>query len=408
MSDPDDSGGPPDLRRSSQSFVERGRRPAHGRQISSADHVITVASPSRRASQPTSKQTSRAGAHRPRTRRRRTLSGSARGARALSASCRSPASPYCCCRRARRLDAHAGSTASLHAAAVAAAAAAAGCPSDLETGGTSSSGGASPSWRGAPNGASQLPRLAPPSAAVSAAVSAAAAAAASAGSGPGGGGAPGDLLEPLLPPSSLSGSGGAPTADDPFPATTAARAAAAQVARFKALQASAGNLRAALVAQQAGEAPGGAAAAAAALQRQLAVAFGLSWVVNVLLLVAKLYAYYLSASKAVLASAADSAVDLVSQVWRWTGRGAPPGRGGGSRRDVSDLRDASCLSLCVSLPPPPPPGRHIVRRVAHAPRGPALPRGPGAPGGDRRARMCGCWAAAAARRATRARCGVTP
>jgi divalent metal cation (Fe/Co/Zn/Cd) transporter len=35
-------------------------------------------------------------------------------------------------------------------------------------------------------------------------------------------------------------------------------------------------------------------------------------VVNILLLVAKLYAYYLSLSKAVLASAADSAVDLVS------------------------------------------------------------------------------------------------
>lgn len=47
-------------------------------------------------------------------------------------------------------------------------------------------------------------------------------------------------------------------------------------------------------------------------QRQLSFAYGLSWVVNILLLVAKLYAYYVSQSKAVLASAADSAVDLVS------------------------------------------------------------------------------------------------
>jgi hypothetical protein len=57
--------------------------------------------------------------------------------------------------------------------------------------------------------------------------------------------------------------------------------------------------------------------AAAQFQRKLAVAYTLSWVVNILLLVAKLYAYYLSMSKAVLASAADSAVDLVRGVCCW-------------------------------------------------------------------------------------------
>jgi hypothetical protein len=51
--------------------------------------------------------------------------------------------------------------------------------------------------------------------------------------------------------------------------------------------------------------------AAAQFQRKLAAAYTLSWIVNILLLAAKLYAYYLSMSKAVLASAADSAVDLV-------------------------------------------------------------------------------------------------
>lgn len=54
------------------------------------------------------------------------------------------------------------------------------------------------------------------------------------------------------------------------------------------------------------------AAALRSYQKQLNFAYGISWVVNILLLVAKLYAYYISRSKAVLASAADSAVDLVS------------------------------------------------------------------------------------------------
>lgn len=107
---------------------------------------------------------------------------------------------------------------------------------------------------------------------------------------------------------------------DPFPATTAARTAAAEVARIKAAAASrAGNpsddLRAALLgrsASAAAAAVAGKSAAATRFQRQLSFAYGLSWVVNVLLLAAKLYAYYLSQSKAVLASAADSAVDLVS------------------------------------------------------------------------------------------------
>lgn len=111
-----------------------------------------------------------------------------------------------------------------------------------------------------------------------------------------------------------------PVGFDPFPATTAARAAAAEVARIKAAAANrAGNssddLRAALLGRSAAAAAGavaGKSAETARFQRQLSFAYGLSWVVNILLLAAKLYAYYLSQSKAVLASAADSAVDLVS------------------------------------------------------------------------------------------------
>ena len=39
-----------------------------------------------------------------------------------------------------------------------------------------------------------------------------------------------------------------------------------------------------------------------------------SWVVNIALFIAKFYAWYISGSKAVLASLADSFVDLVSQI----------------------------------------------------------------------------------------------
>jgi hypothetical protein len=52
----------------------------------------------------------------------------------------------------------------------------------------------------------------------------------------------------------------------------------------------------------------------AALRGRITFANGLSWVVNILLLVAKVWAYMVSGSKAVLASAADSGVDLLSQV----------------------------------------------------------------------------------------------
>jgi hypothetical protein len=75
------------------------------------------------------------------------------------------------------------------------------------------------------------------------------------------------------------------------------------------------NLRAAMMgrsAAAAASAVAGKSAEALRFERKLAFASGLSWVVNILLLVAKLYAYWLSHSKAVLASAADSAVDLVS------------------------------------------------------------------------------------------------
>lgn len=137
-----------------------------------------------------------------------------------------------------------------------------------------------------------------------------------------------DLLEPLLPPSTHQhdqqpANGKAPLPPsaaaefDPFPATTAARAAAAEVAaRRSAAPQPVDNLRAAVLgrsASAAAAAVAGRAAEADRFQRQLAFASGLSWAVNILLLVAKFYAYWLSQSKAVLASAADSAVDLVSE-----------------------------------------------------------------------------------------------
>lgn len=145
-----------------------------------------------------------------------------------------------------------------------------------------------------------------------------------------------DLLQPLLGPEATSAQqqGTAflappdldletPEAFDPFPATTAARRAAAEVARAKSAAAAApaqptDNLRAALLgraASTAAVAVAGQSAEAARFQRRLSFAYGLSWAVNILLLAAKLYAYWLSHSKAVLASAADSAVDLVGVVW---------------------------------------------------------------------------------------------
>lgn len=57
-----------------------------------------------------------------------------------------------------------------------------------------------------------------------------------------------------------------------------------------------------------------AAAESKQLRKKIVFAQGLSWVVNIVLLLAKIYAFVLSGSKAVMASAADSAVDLISQV----------------------------------------------------------------------------------------------
>jgi hypothetical protein len=134
-----------------------------------------------------------------------------------------------------------------------------------------------------------------------------------------------DLVQPLLPPepaeadSQLQLSADLPPDHDPFPATTAARAAAAEMARSRAMAAGpTDNIRAVLMgrsAAAAASAVAGKSAEALRFERKLAFASGLSWVVNILLLVAKLYAYWLSHSKAVLASAADSAVDLVSLYW---------------------------------------------------------------------------------------------
>jgi hypothetical protein len=123
-----------------------------------------------------------------------------------------------------------------------------------------------------------------------------------------------DLLQPLLPPEEsaqqdttlqYSSCPVTPEGVDPFPATTAARAAAAEATRAKAAAGPTDNLRAALLgrsASTAAAAVAGKTAEAARFQRQLSVAYALSWVVNILLLAAKLYAYYLSQSKAVLVS----------------------------------------------------------------------------------------------------------
>lgn len=54
--------------------------------------------------------------------------------------------------------------------------------------------------------------------------------------------------------------------------------------------------------------------AAAVSEGKVRIAYNLSWAVNILLFGAKIYAFYVSHSKAVLASMVDSIVDLVSQV----------------------------------------------------------------------------------------------
>jgi hypothetical protein len=124
-----------------------------------------------------------------------------------------------------------------------------------------------------------------------------------------------DLLQPLLPREESQQDSAlqdrycpvTPEGFDPFPATTAARAAAAEVTRAKAAAASGptDNLRAAVLGRSAATAAAafaGKTAEAVRFQRQLSIAYALSWVVNILLLAAKLYAYYLSQSKAVLVS----------------------------------------------------------------------------------------------------------
>jgi len=54
------------------------------------------------------------------------------------------------------------------------------------------------------------------------------------------------------------------------------------------------------------------------LQRRIQFAMISSLIANVLLLASKIVAYVLSGSKSVLASAADSFVDIASQVMTWT------------------------------------------------------------------------------------------
>ena len=62
-----------------------------------------------------------------------------------------------------------------------------------------------------------------------------------------------------------------------------------------------------------GEQPGEESADHKTLRRRMRFAMGASLVANVLLLASKIVAYVLSHSKAVLASAADSFVDIASQ-----------------------------------------------------------------------------------------------
>lgn len=69
--------------------------------------------------------------------------------------------------------------------------------------------------------------------------------------------------------------------------------------------------------QAAGDANGqrtGKQPAQTALERKLNFAYTVSWIVNIVLLGSKAYAWWISSSKAVLASLVDSFVDLISQV----------------------------------------------------------------------------------------------
>lgn len=106
-----------------------------------------------------------------------------------------------------------------------------------------------------------------------------------------------DLEAPLLSPAAAAAA---------YDAAAHAAAAAAGASSTSAAAAAAATLE-----PPAG--PDGGAAADPALRRRLDAAYAVSWIVNIVLMAAKAYAYYRSSSKAVLASAADSAVDLASQ-----------------------------------------------------------------------------------------------
>jgi divalent metal cation (Fe/Co/Zn/Cd) transporter len=99
------------------------------------------------------------------------------------------------------------------------------------------------------------------------------------------------------------------------PATDAAPAAAADAAAAAgpSLPSASGDLEEPLL--LAADAHAGASSSNddLTLRRRLDVAYNTSWAVNLLLMAAKSWAYAVSGSKAVLASAADSAVDLASQ-----------------------------------------------------------------------------------------------
>jgi cation diffusion facilitator family transporter len=84
------------------------------------------------------------------------------------------------------------------------------------------------------------------------------------------------------------------------------------------------------------------------LRRRLEAAYAVSWVVNTVLLAAKAWAYAASGSKAVLASAADSAVDLASQfVISWADQKArrpdPRFPVGAARLEIVGVVVCACL-----------------------------------------------------------------
>jgi cation diffusion facilitator family transporter len=94
--------------------------------------------------------------------------------------------------------------------------------------------------------------------------------------------------------------------------------------------------------------------AAESHSKKLSWAFTASWAVNWLLLIAKTYIYLISNSKAVLASLADSAVDLASQVVislaeHYMGKASPLYPVGRARLEALGVIGCACIMSMASL-----------------------------------------------------------